>query len=273
VETWVELYVNDRLARGEIGEPTARQLRWRLSTLARLWPDLEISQLRREHVVAWERTIGWQRPASRRAYLSTVKTFCRWCIDEELLDVDPTARLARVREPRRVPRALTEAQMARLVLVLPDNRARLVVALMGRLGLRCAEVAALCVTDWDTGAGALLIRGKGGNERLVAVPDDVERALARHLRGRAQGRVVSGTAATLGRQVAFWMEVAGLKSGPHDGMSAHALRHTAASDALDRCGNVRVVQELLGHANLATTDRYLRRADLAALRAAVERGA
>jgi site-specific recombinase XerC len=51
-----------------------------------------------------------------RCYLSTVRTFCRWCIDEELLDVDPTARLARVREPRRLPRALSDAQMARLAL-------------------------------------------------------------------------------------------------------------------------------------------------------------
>jgi site-specific recombinase XerC len=265
----VERYVSERLARGEITAATARQLRWRLAGLVRCTPDLAVSELRREHVLAWEATIGWQRPASRRAYLSTVRTFCRWCIDEELLEVDPTARLARVREPRRLPRALSDAQMARLALVLPDARARLVVALMGRLGLRCAEVARLSVGDWDTAAGSLFVCGKGENERLVAVPDDVERALRAHLSGRDEGPVVSGTAATLGRQVSVWMGQAGLKSGPHDGMSAHALRHTAASNALDRCGNVRVVQELLGHANLATTDRYLRRANLDQQRAAL----
>jgi integrase/recombinase XerC/integrase/recombinase XerD len=265
----VERYVSGRLARGEITAATARQLRWRLSTLVRTAPELPVAALRREHILAWEATIGWQRPASRRAYLSTVKVFCRWCIDEELLDVDPTARLARVRESRRVPRALNDAQMARLSLVLPDHRARAIVALMGRLGLRCGEVAALCVEDWDTAAGAVLIRGKGGHERLVAVPDDVERALRRHLRGRTSGPVVDGKAATLSRQVAFWMDVAGLKSGPHDGMSAHALRHTAASNAFDRSKDVRVVQELLGHANLATTDRYLRRANLDQQRAAL----
>jgi site-specific recombinase XerD len=273
VETWVERYVDDRLARGEIGAKTARQLRWRLSTLTRLCPELEISELRREHIVAWERTIGWQRPASRRAYISTVRTFCRWAIDSDLLDVDPTARLGRVREPRRLPRALSDAQMARLRLVLPDRRARLIVALMGRLGLRCAEVAGLSVEDYDTVRGSVFIRGKGDNERLVAVPRDVAALLAAQVRGRTSGPVLDGTAATLSRQVAGWMDAAGLKSGPYDGMSAHALRHTAASDAFDRCANVRTVQELLGHANIATTDRYLRRADLDAQRAALELGA
>jgi site-specific recombinase XerD len=273
VQQWVDRYVADRVARGEFKPYTARQVRWRLCTFARLFDGLELAGVRREHVVAWERTIGWQRPTSRRAYLSSLKTFFRWAIDEEIIDVDPTARLAKVREPRSVPRALSEAQMARLVLVLPDGRARLVVALMGRLGLRCCEVARLAVADWDTGAGTLFIRGKADNERTVAVPGDVEAALRAHLGRRTSGPVVGSTAAGLGRQVAAWMERAGLKATPYDGMSAHALRHTAASDALDRCGNVRVVQQLLGHANLATTDRYLRRADLAAQRAALELGA
>jgi site-specific recombinase XerC len=93
------------------------------------------------------------------------------------------------------------------------------------------------------------------------------------LRGRTTGRILDATAATLSRQVSTWMDAAGLKAGPHDGVSAHALRHTAASNAYDRCGNVRTVQELLGHANIATTDRYLRRANLAAQRAALELGA
>jgi integrase/recombinase XerC len=265
----VERYVSGRLERGEISANTARQLRWRLGTLVRSAPDLAIGDLERSHVLAWAATIGSQRPASRRAYLSTVKTFCRWALEEELIGRDPTARLSAVREPRRPPRALSAPQMTRLQLVLPDHRARLIVALMGRLGLRCCEVANLRVEHWDRDVEALEITGKGGNTRTVAVPGDVAQSLRAHLRNRHSGKMVSGTAATLSRQVTAWMDQAGLKSAPYDGMSAHALRHTAASDALDRCGNVRVVQELLGHANLATTDRYLRRADLAAQRAAL----
>lgn len=265
----MERYVSGRLSRGEISANTARQLRWRLGTLVRSVGDLPVCELERKHILAWAATIGDQRPASRRAYLSTVKTFCRWALEEELLARDPTARLSAVREPRRPPRALSAPQMARLALVLPDARARLIVALMGRLGLRCCEVANLTVQSWDRDVGALTVLGKAGHGRLVAVPGDVALLLGAHVRDRHTGELVTGTAATLSRQVTLWMDAAGLKSAPYDGMSAHALRHTAASDALDRCGNVRTVQELLGHANLATTDRYLRRADLAAQRAAL----
>jgi integrase len=64
------------------------------------------------------------------------------------------------------------------------------------------------------------------------------------------------------------MAAAGLKTGPRDGVSAHALRHTAAAELLEECGNVRVVQEFLGHANVATTDRYLRKTPMAKMKAA-----
>ena len=65
----------------------------------------------------------------------------------------------------------------------------------------------------------------------------------------------------------FWE--AGLKKANYDGRSAHALRHTAASDVLDRCKNVRTVQAMLGHASIATTQIYLRRANLDQLREAM----
>ena len=269
----VETYVTDRLERGEIGVGSARQLRWRLSGIARLYPGLQVDQLGRDHVLGWQRATGWERPASRRAYLSTLKVFLAWCRDERLISGDPCGRLARVREPRRLPRALSDAQLKRLTMVLPDRRAVAVVALMARLGLRCCEVSAANVTDWDRPAATLLVTGKFANERRVAVPPDVELALSRHVGRRQGGPLIGGNPRRVGLDVVTWMTRAGLKTGPYDGMSAHALRHTAASNLLDAGANVRVVQDLLGHANLATTDRYLRRASLDAQRRALELGA
>ena len=66
------------------------------------------------------------------------------------------------------------------------------------------------------------------------------------------------------------MRRAGVKRGNYDGVSGHALRHTAASDVLDRCGDLRQVQQMLGHSSLATTAIYLRRADAGQIRAAME---
>jgi len=269
----VALYVTGRARRGEIGAASARQLAWRLGIMAGACPPgLHVGELTAGHLLDWQAIVGAQRPASRRAYLSTVRGFCAWAAAEGLLEGDPTRRLARVREPRRPPRALTAAQLGRLALVLPTVRADCIVALMARLGLRCVEVARLDLADWDRDNGVLHVRGKGDNERYLPVPPDVDAVLTRHVRDRTAGPVIGSTAHRIGRQVADWMTRAGIKTGPHDGISAHALRHTAASDMLDRCHDVRTVQIFLGHTSLNTTQRYLRRPDLDAIRAALGEG-
>ena len=174
----VDAYVSDRLSRAELRPISARQLRWRLGTLvAACPPGLAVADLDREALLDWQRTIAAHRPATRRAYLSTVRTFCRWAVSEGLLGADPTRGLA-VREPRSVPRALSAAEMGRLRAVLPDVRARLVVALMAREGLRCAEVSGLGVADWDRAAGSLRVHGKGGHVRVLPLAGDVEMLLA-----------------------------------------------------------------------------------------------
>ena len=263
----VEAYVSDRLSRAELRPISARQLRWRLGTLvAACPPGLAVADLDREALLDWQRTIAAHRPATRRAYLSTVRTFCRWAVAEGLLGADPTRGLA-VREPRSVPRALSAPEMGRLRAVLPDLRARLVVALMAREGLRCAEVSGLGVADWDRAAGSLRVHGKGGHVRVLPLAGDVEMLLAGWVGERRSGPLVGLKPATLSTLVAGWMAAAGIKGGRYDGISAHALRHTAASDFYDRTRDIRAAQRLLGHANLGTTDRYLRHADDQALRA------
>lgn len=74
----------------------------------------------------------------------------------------------------------------------------------------------------------------------------------------------------LSHYMATWMYEAGIKHAPRDGVSGHALRHTAASDVLDNCQDLRVVQELLGHRSLQTSAVYLRRARIDTIRQAME---
>lgn len=264
----VVMYVSGRAKRGEVGSVTARELAWRLGRLVGACPPgLDLGDLTAQHLFDWQALVGSHRPASRRAYLSTVRGFCAWAVAEGLLGADPTVRMARVREPRRPPRALSAAQVGRLMLVLPNARADCIVMLMARLGLRCVEVARLDLADWDRDRQEIHVRGKGDNERDLPVPPDVAAVMARHVKERMSGPVVGSTAHRISAQVRDWMERAGIKTGPYDGISAHALRHTAASNLLDRCGNVRTVQAFLGHASLATTQRYLRKPSLDAIRA------
>jgi integrase len=252
----VTLYLDDRRARGEIGPGSAKQLGWRLGLLTRTCPQLPVAGLDRQHVLDWQRTVGGYRPASRRAYLSTVHVFCGWAVDAGLLAADPTVRLAKVREPRPSPRQLSEAALNRLELVLPDERARLIVGL-GRHGLRCVEIHRLKTADYDPG-GTIRVSGKGGVDRTVPVLPWLAVMLDRATVGRPAATPMVGlSAARISDLVSGWMGAAGLKAGRYDGISAHALRHTAAARMLEGCDNVNTVKTFLGHKSLATTTRYL----------------
>lgn len=271
----VETYVAGRRARGEITARTAGDLRCRLRGLvAAAGPGASAGSLDRAAVAAWQETIGAHRPATRRAYLSTVRTFCRWAALEELLVRDPTVAAARIREPRRATRAMPASSVARLRLVLPDLRAEVIVELMYGMGLRCVEVSRLRSTDYDPASAEMTVTGKNSDERRLPVPGPVVVVLGKWAAAGGSGRatIVGLSANRISRLVSAWFKAAGLKSGPYDGLSAHALRHTMASNMLERCGNVRTVQDALGHVSLATTERYLRHTGLDVMRAAMETG-
>jgi integrase/recombinase XerC len=263
----VATYVEGRAARGESHGSTVKNERMRLAKLVAVCPPgLPVGGLDRGLIGRWQESVGQYRPATRRIYLSTVRSFCRWLLAEGLLAADPTAAVARVKEPRRVPRALSTSAVNRLTLVLPDRRAELIVGLMFHVGLRCVEVARLTVDDYDPVASTVVVVGKNSDERTLPVRAEVARALDGWFRDR---RAVGVSAARISRLVSGWMAAAGLKRHPYDGISAHALRHSFASNMLERCHDVRAVQTALGHVNLATTDRYLRPTDLEVLRAAM----
>jgi integrase/recombinase XerC len=152
--------------------------------------------------------------------------------------------------------------------------------LMLGCGLRAAEVATLELADWDQDGQTLFVRGKGGHERMVPVPDEVAVHLDKYLtdRGRHAGILIGAQRPPRGKAlnpsavvklVSAWMAKAGIKAGPYDGRSGHALRHTCASDVYELSKDLRTVQEMLGHQHLATTAIYLRHSNLDRMRAAM----
>lgn len=273
-------YIAERRRRGEITAGTATNVRYGLDSLDRSFGDRPINQLTRRAIERWMETLGHLAPATRRNQLAAARGFCRWLVARGLLERDPTADVARIRQPRSVPRALGRDDVARLWRALPDSRARAIVALMVGCGLRCVEVARLESTDWDRDAGMIRVVGKGMHVRELPVPDEVRRVLDRYLGevgGVRSGPLIRASrspadglsAPTISTYVSRWMTAAELKAGRWDGRSAHALRHTCASDVLDVCGDLRVVQEMLGHAHLSSSAIYLRRAGMARLREAM----
>lgn len=277
---YVARYLRQRRVEGAITHTTARNHSYELRRFADTYGRRPLAQLGPKAIERWFLTTTRLAPGTRRARLSIVRAFCRWLYEEGIVDDDPTRRAPHVRQPRSVPRAMRASDVARLLADVPDQRARVICWLMVGMGLRCCEVEAASVADYDPRAATLLVHGKGGHERVLPVPVEVAVELDRYL---AQVGAVSGPlirshrhpsrgldAGTISNYMSRWMAEAGVKHRPRDGVSAHALRHTAASDVLDECGDLRVVQSMLGHAQLATTSIYLRRANLGQMRSAME---
>lgn len=200
-------------------------------------------------------------PATARSRLSQVSMFCRWLVRHGHLDADPTIDIDGPRMPRYVPRGLNGDQVGAVLEQCPDNRARLIVLLMCQEGLRCCEVAGLELGDFDFADRVMLVSGKGGHQRVLPVSAESWSALQEYLAEwpAAAGPVVRSyndahrplDAAYVSTLVAGWMRDAGVPA------TAHALRHTAASDMLKSGAHLRTVQAALGHASLSTTQRYL----------------
>jgi integrase/recombinase XerD len=221
--------------------------------------------------------------ANRR--LSVFKRYFRWALRERRIHADPTLRLASARQPLRVPKTLSEAQVEAL-LNAPDAttplglRDRSMLELMYASGLRVSELVGLKTVHLGLGEGVLRVTGKGSKERLVPFGETAHDWLRRWLaegrpavlsgRGRsARGAVaaaatrssealfvtVRGEAMT--RQM-FWQLVKryALRAGISAPLSPHTLRHAFATHLLNHGADLRAVQLLLGHADIATTTIY-----------------
>lgn len=214
-------------------------------------------------------------PASQARLVSSIRGFCGFLVDEGVLAVDPSAELAVPKLPSRLPKALTIEQVERLLAACEgDEPLRLrdaaLLELLYATGARVSEAVALNVDDLlgETGVVELIrLFGKGGKQRIVPIGSAARRAIDAYLvRGRpllsARGRAtpalfLGARGARLGRQhVWAIIREAGARVGITEPLSPHSLRHSFATHLLQGGADVRVVQELLGHASVATTQIY-----------------
>lgn len=261
-------YVVSRRKRGEIVALTATNQVCILSHFVSVVGDRPVERLTRRLVDRWFETLEPFAYATRRTRVSTVRAFCGWLLREGYVNDDLLANVPKLREPRHSPRGVRQDAARKLILVgCPDSRARLVVVLMLQLGLRCGEVHNLQLGDIDLFERSVRVVGKGRHERYVRLTEEALRALNDYLAEHPAnyGPLVRSyrkpteplTADTISGLVAQWMYAAGIKRGPRDGVTGHALRHQCAGDLLRGGAKERDVQRVLGHAHLTTTERYL----------------
>ncbi|MEO6887138.1 MAG: tyrosine recombinase XerC [Jatrophihabitantaceae bacterium] len=231
--------------------------------------DLDLRTVR--SWLAIQRNSGAARTTLARRSAS-IRTFTAWAHRTGLTPIDAGQLLASPRAHRTLPPVLRVDEAASLMEADPDEpsalgaRDRLIVELLYATGIRVSEMAGLDVDDVDRHRRVLRVMGKGAKERTVPYGLAAERALEAWLADGRPGLAVDGSGAALvlgarGRRIdprtirtVVHNRVANVAGAPDIG--PHGLRHSAATHLLDGGADLRTVQELLGHASLATTQIY-----------------
>jgi integrase/recombinase XerD len=220
--------------------------------------------------IAWRVECG-ARPRSTARQLSSFRRFFRFLVRENAVSDDPTAQIAMPKIGRSLPRSLTEDEVEAL-LAAPavtdplGHRDRTMLEVLYATGLRVSELVNLKHTQVNANQGVIRIVGKGNRERLIPLGDESVRWLAEFAKGpRAEILLERQTeymfptrrGDRMTRQ-AFWHIIKryAQKAGVQKDLSPHTLRHAFATHLLNRGADLRVVQMLLGHSDLSTTQIY-----------------
>jgi len=206
--------------------------------------------------------------ASAARAVSAVRGLHRFAVREGLCANDPAREVRPPVPPRRLPKALEVTEVERLLSTVDDLRDKALLEFLYATGARISEAVGAAIDDLDLAQGTAVLHGKGGRSRLVPVGGFARSALEAYLvRARpgllAVGRgtpavFVNRRGGRLSRQSAWTIlrEAAG-KAGLDEGrVSPHTLRHSFATHLLDGGADIRVVQELLGHVSVTTTQVY-----------------
>jgi len=239
-----------------------------------LWVNIPI-----EHHVMGKKILGYidhlrgrrLHPKTINCHLDSIRGFYNYLIYEEDLKIDnPVKRNYNLRLPRPLPRYLRDEDVPRLFAHIKNYRDRAIFMLMLRCGLRLEEVANLTIPAIDLRRSQLFIYdGKGGKDRVVYMSSDAFKALSTYLKkrpslrvkkvflvekGSYQGRPLSMRG--IQKRMEYYAKKAGLK------VSCHQLRHTMATQLLNADADLVIIQDLLGHNQIRTTQRYCKVSNL-----------
>lgn len=212
-----------------------------------------------------------QSPRSSARFLSCVRGFYRFLLREGRLQLDPTLDIDSPKIGRPLPKSLSEADVERL-LEAPDlespleYRDRTMLELLYACGLRVSELTSLQLVQVSINQGVVRVFGKGSKERLVPMGEEAQAWLQSYMRGArvdllkgvpSETLFPSKRGTTMTRQ-AFWYRIKlyAQRAGISKALSPHTLRHAFATHLLNHGADLRVVQMLLGHSDLTTTQIY-----------------
>lgn len=272
IDTFVDaLWLEDGLSRNTLAA-YRRDLTLYAQWLAQQQPPLALDATAEMHLSGYFAARHAQtRATSANRRLTVLRRYFHWALRERHITQDPTLRLQAARQPLRVPKTLSQAHVEAL-LSAPDLgnplglRDRTMLELMYASGLRVSELTTLKTFNVAFNEGVLRVMGKGNKERLVPFGEEARSWLQRYLQ-EARGAILAGqqtddlfvthrgegmTRVMFWVIVKKWAQVAGITVP----LSPHTLRHAFATHLLNHGADLRVVQLLLGHADISTTTIY-----------------
>ncbi len=220
--------------------------------------------------LAWLTELGYVRHSVSRK-LSTLRTFLKWMSSKGIIEGDPLPKRGIMRVPKKLPRFLSQEQAERLMdapdVTKPTGlRDQALLEVIYGAGLRVSEASNLRVTDLNLSTREVRVRGKGSKERVVLVGETAKNALSLYLRDGRPRLAGKGSGMTLflnrfggrlsQRSIQERVRKYSVKAALPSGVHTHTLRHSYATHLLEGGADLRVVQELMGHASPATTQIY-----------------
>ncbi len=212
------------------------------------------------------------KPSTANRRLATLRRYYLWALRHQRVQIDPCLQLTSARQALRIPKTLSEAQVDALLKQPPLHtprglRDRAMLEVLYATGLRVSELVGLAVLDVSLGDGVVrVVQGKGGKDRLVPLGAEAAHWITTYLKDSrpalmgartAPALFVTARAQPMTRQ-SFWLLIKkyAILAGIHAPLSPHVLRHAFATHLLNHGADLRVVQMLLGHADISTTQIY-----------------
>jgi len=270
---WIDQFINHLRFERRLSELTCKNYGHDLRTLTTYCDEVDVTSwddLDSEHIRGWAAKCfrGGLSSKSIQRRLSAARTFFRYLLREKHVRKNPVLSVSAPKAPKRLPGNLDADRMARLLDIQGDgplvDRDRAILELLYSSGLRLAELTGLDLGDVDLSDATVRVTGKGNKDRIVPVGGHARDAVRKWNRVRVQlanedekALFVSLRGSRLSHRsvqarITFWAKRQGIDTRVYP----HLFRHSFATHLLESSHDLRGVQELLGHANISTTQVY-----------------